>query len=125
MASSFGKTWYINNTTNKIYRLDNYGYSMSDGEKHILLKDIENGTRWIMPSADLHKQVIIEGKPTALWEEMPEGWHPISEEKRYPGYINDPRKDGDNYEYNNYGGRNSFRSTATGYSSRERVGFRR
>ena len=125
MASSLGKVWYINNTTNKIYRLDNYGYSMDNGEKYILIKDIDNGSKWIMPAADLHKQLIIEGKPTPLWEEMPDGWHPIGEEKRYPGYTNDPRKDVEHYDYNDNDGRNSYRSSTTRYNGRERIGFRR
>ena len=125
MASSKGKIWYINNTTNKIYRLNDYGFSMSDGEKHILLKDIDNGTKWIMPASDLHKQVIIEGKPMPLWEEMPDGWHPLSGEKRYPGYTNDPRKDVNQYGYNEDVRRDDFRGTPTERYGRGRFGFKR
>ena len=124
MASSQGKVWYINNTTNKIYRLDDFGYHMVSGEKHILLKDIDNGNKWIMPEADLHKQVIIEGKPTPLWEEMPDGWHPIGEEKRYPGYTNDPRKDVNKYDYNANVRRHPNRDTTVDYTNRRRIGFR-
>lgn len=123
MASSFGKIWYINNKTNKIYRYEGYTYDINTTEKCILLKDIENGNRWVMPASDLHKECLLDGKPIALWEEMPDGWHPISEEKRYPGYTNDPRKDVD-YGYNENVGRNDNRSTSIGYSDRRRIGFR-
>ena len=124
MPSSYGKIWYINNTTNKIYRLDGYGYTMDTNEKYILLKDIENGARWVMPVSDLYKECLVDDRPVKLWEEMPDGWHPVSEEKRYPGYTNDPRKDVEHYDYDDNDGRNNYRSSFTGYSGRGRVGFR-
>jgi hypothetical protein len=123
MASSFGKVWYINNKTNKIYRYDGFVYDLNTTEKLILLKDIDNGNKWAMPASDLHKEVLIEGKSTALWEEMPDGWHPIGEEKRYPGYTNDPRKDVNKYGYNEDDGRNSYRNASAGYSGSRRIGF--
>jgi hypothetical protein len=125
MASSLGKVWYINNTTNKIYRLDGSGYTMDTGEKYILLKDIDNGTKWVMPASELHKECLLDGKPIKLWEEMPDGWHPIGEEKRYPGYTNDPRKDVNQYDYDDNDRRHGFRNTALEHFGRERIGFKR
>ena len=124
MASSYGKVWYINNTTNKIYRLNDVGYTMDTNEKYVLLKDIETVHKWVMPYSDLHNQCLLDGRPVALWEEMPDGWHPVGEEKRYPGYTNDPRKDVD-YDYDENDGRNNYRSSAIGYPSRGRYGFKR
>lgn len=125
MPSSQGKVWYMNNTTNKIYRLDGYGYTMDTNEKYILLKDIENGAKWIMPASDLHKECLSDGRPIKLWEEMPDGWHPVGEEKRYPGYVDDPRKDIDRYDYNDNVRRNNFRSAPINNFSRRRISFER
>ena len=97
---------------------------MDTGEKYILLKDIDNGAKWVMPAADLHKECIVEGRPIKLWEEMPDGWHPIGEDKRYPGYTNDPRKDVNQYGYNENDGRNADRRPDVGYFSRGRIGFK-
>ena len=125
MASTRAKIWYINNQTNKIYRLNDIGYTMDTNEKFVLLKDIETGHKWVMPHADLYKECLIDGRPVKLWETMPEGWHPISEEHSYPGYTNDPRKDVNQYGYNDYGRRNDYRSPSVGYADRERIGFKR
>lgn len=124
MPSSFGKTWYINNTTNKIYRLDGYGYTMDTNEKYIMLKDIDGGSRWVMPAADLHKECLLDGRPIKLWEEMPNGWHPVGEDKRYPGYTDDPRKDVNKYDYAEDVRRNNFRGTPINNFGRRRVGFK-
>jgi hypothetical protein len=124
MPSSYGKVWYINNTTNKIYRLDGFGYTMDTNEKYILLKEIDNGARWVMPASDLHKECLLDGRPIKLWEEMPDGWHPIGEEKRYPGYTNDPRKDVEQHDYDEDDGRDSYRRPSIGYSNRRYIGFR-
>ena len=124
MPSSLGKTWYINNTTNKIYRLDGYGYTMDTNEKYILLKDIDTGARWVMPASNLHKECLLNDRPVKLWEEMPDGWHPLSEEKSYPGYVNDPRKDVSiPYDHNDNVRRNDYRSPLTRYSGRRRSSF--
>jgi hypothetical protein len=125
MASSLGKVWYINNTTNKIYRVDGYSYTMDTNEKVVLLKEIDNGARWVMPASDLHKECLLDGRPIKLWEEMPDGWHPIGEEKRYPGYTNDPRKDVKDYGYDDDDRSNSFRSSASNYARRGYIGFKR
>jgi hypothetical protein len=124
MPSSLGKTWYINNTTNRIYRLDGHGYTMDTNEKYILLKDIDNGSKWVMPASNLYKECLHEGRPIKLWEEMPDGWHPIGEDKRYPGYTNDPRKDVNEYDLDENDRRNGFRNTALKHYGRERIGFK-
>ena len=126
MASSQGKIWYINNQTNKIYKLVDTGYTMDTNERYVLLKDIETGHKWVMPQANLYRECLLDGRPIKLWEEMPDGWHPISEEKRYPGYTNNPRKvekkDYDRYENGRW---NNSRSTFIGDSYRGRIGFKR
>lgn len=119
MASSLGKVWYINNTTNKIYRVDGYSYTMDTNEKVVLLKEIENGARWVMPASDLHKECLLDGRPIKLWEEMPDGWHPIGKDTQsYPGYTNDPRKDVEHYDHNDDVRRTGYRSPITRYSNR-------
>ena len=123
MASSQGKVWYINNQTNKIYRIDAYAYTMDTNEKWVLLKDIDTGHKWVMPHANLYKECLIDGRPVKLWEEMPDGWHPIGEEKRYPGYTNDPRKDVNQYGNNDDVRPIGYRNSPTGYAHRERIGF--
>ena len=124
MPSSLGKTWYINNTTNKIYRLDGYGYDMDTHEKRVLIRDIENGDRWVILHSDLFKECIVDGRPIKIWEEMPDGWHPIGEEKRYPGYTNDPRKEVLRDGYDAYGRRGTDRRPSTKHYGRERFGFK-
>lgn len=125
MPSSQGKIWYINNITNKIYRLDGYGFDMHSHKKHLLIRDIETGERWIIPQTDLFEERIVDGRPLKIWEEMPDGWHPISQEKSYPGYTNDPRKEIIQDGYDVYGRRVATGSTYAGHSNRERLGFKR
>lgn len=124
MPSSQGKIWYINNQTNKIYRFDNYGYDMNTGEKKLLLKDIDNGSRWIINASDLYKEVLHDGRPIKLWEEMPDGWHPVGQDTPYPGYTDDPRKDAD-YGNNAFSTRHINRSPDVDNAYRRRNSFRR
>ena len=123
MASSQGKVWFINNQTQKIYRLNDYGFDMENHEKHLLIKDIETGERWVIPQSDLYKTCLINGKPTELWEEMPEGWHPVKE-RPYPGYTNDARKEVvNNYGYNENVRRENIRRPSVRYPNRRRFDF--
>ena len=124
MPSSLGKTWYINNTTNKIYRLDGYGYSMDTKEKMLLIRDTDNGSRWIISAAELHKEVLCEGRPIKLWEEMPDGWHPIGQDTPYNGYTNDPRKDAEPYGITAIPQQHSNRRPIVDNTYRKRTGFR-
>lgn len=123
MPSSQGKTWYINNINNHIYRLDNYGYDMETNEKKLLLKDTSDGSRWIINASDLHKESLLDGRPIKLWEEMPEGWHPIGEDSPYRGYTNDPRKDA-KYGFNEIPQRHCNRRPVVDNGYRKRNGFR-
>lgn len=124
MASSLGKVWYINNTTNKIYRLDNYAFDMETNEKKLLLKDIDNGNRWIISASELYKEIIHDGHPIKLWEEMPDGWHPIGQDTPYNSYTNDPRKDSDGYGYLEIPQQHRNRRTAFDNDYRKRDRFR-
>lgn len=123
MPSSLGKTWYMNNQLNKIYRLDGFGYDWETSDKKLLLRDIDNGQRWVISASDLHKEILIDSKPCKVWEEMPDGWHPIGQETPYPGYTNDPRKD-TIYGFNEVPQRHSNRRPIVDNGYRKRNGFR-
>ena len=125
MASSHGRIYYMNNIEQQVYRLNDYGFDIKTNEKRVIIKNLETGERWDMPQSALAEVRLIDGRSIPVWEEMPDGWHPVKE-RSYPGYTNDPRtevevRDG----YDVYGRRIDNTGSFTGYSGRERIGFRR
>lgn len=119
------RVYYINNTDNQVYRLDNYGFDINTHEKRVILKNLESGERWDMPVSTLSKECLIDGRPTPIWEQLPEGWYPKKEERDYPGYTNDPRKELDEDGYDAYGRQHRVRRSAVDNFNRKYSGFKR
>ena len=112
------KVYYTHRPTGDVYRVQATGYTMDTGEKRVILRNLVDGKDWDIPWKDLSDVKLIDGKVQDIWERMPDGWFPKRhEELRYPGYVNDPRKevhDG----YNVYGQKveSDYRPTTSYYS---------
>ena len=119
------RVYYINNTDNQVYRLDNYGFDIDTHEKRVILKNLESGERWDMPVSTLSKEYLIDGRPVPIWEQLPEGWYPKKEDRDYPGYTNDPRKELDENGYDAYGRQHRVQRSAIDNFNRKYSGFKR
>lgn len=124
MLESRKRVYYINNIENDVYRVMAEGFDRNTGEKRVIIKNLTDGKRWDLAQKDLNEVRLVDGKITDVWEMMPEGWHPVKEERPYPGYINDPRGEMRN-GYNVHGVPTTDRIPTINRFNRERTSFDR